>query len=337
MSQSILSAAPHGADRREGDDHELPRMSPIQVAGTITIAFVLFLFVSGPIWRHPWDFDRFNRAVFWSYAAIPLLVFAALLWSKRLTARAFFLDALTITLVKYAFTFMLALVLWEALPMPAAAPLLPHRSTNAGGPAKIEPTIIPTWVDARKTGSVAGSVTDAGGLPVANALVFVSAGLDDHVFAPPARPLELSNPGTGVVPSIAVAQAGQTILARSTDGHLHSLVATQAAGTIFNTPLLGTGEPSDLRFREAAGVVTLHCNVHQGAEREGYLLVLAHPFFTWTDDEGRFRIEGVPSGHLRVAALDDGRSARDVEIDLAPGGEGDAKLVIGASPSALIR
>jgi hypothetical protein len=335
MSQSILSAAPHGVDPRASEDQELPRMSRVQVGGTIVIAFGLFLFVSGPIWRHPWDFERFNRAVFWSYAPIPLLVFASLLWSRRLTARAFFLDALTITLVKYSATFLFALVLWEVLPMPAAAPLLSHRSTNP--PADIEPAILPTVIDPGKTGSVAGSVTDVDGLPVARALVFVSAGLENHAFAPPAQPLELSNPGTGVVPGIAVAQTGQTIMARSTDGHLHSLVATQAAGTLFNTPLLGNGEPSHLRFREIAGVVTLHCNVHDGAEHEGHLLVLAHPFFTWTDSEGRFRMEGVPSGHLRIAALYGGRSSREAEIDLAPGGEGTGRLVTEGSRSASIR
>ena len=335
MSRSILSAAPHDVDHRESDDQELPRMSRVQVGATIAIAFGLFLFVSGPIWRHPWDFERFNRAVFWSYAPIPLLVFAALLWSKRLTVRAFFLDALTITLVKYSGTFLFALVLWEALPMPAAAPLLSQRSTNHA--AYVEPTITPTVIDPRETGSIAGSVTDAEGLPIARALVFVSAGLEDHAFAPPAQPLELTNPGTGVVPGIAVAQTGQTIAARSTDGHLHSLVATQAAGTLFNTPLLGSGEPSNLRFREAAGVVAMHCNVHEGAEREGRLLVLAHPFFTWTDSQGRFRIEGVPSGHLRVAALHDERSSREAEIDLAPGGEGAGRLVIETSPNASIR
>lgn len=40
---------------------------------------------------------------------------------------------------------------------------------------------------------------------------------------------------------------------------------------------------------------------------------------------------------LRVAALDDGRSAREAEIDLAPGGEAAGWFVIEAPPSASIR
>ena len=59
---------------RQGEDEgELRRMSRAQFWGVFAISVAMFLFETGPIWRHPWDMSRLNQAILWSYVAIPLL------------------------------------------------------------------------------------------------------------------------------------------------------------------------------------------------------------------------------------------------------------------------
>lgn len=310
--------------RRDEDEGELRRMSRPQFWGVLALALAMFLFETGPIWRHPWDMSRLNQAIFWSYVAIPLLVIGCLAWSRRLSLRALFLDVLELTLLKYVCTFAFALVLWEVTPAPArpaAAP--PHHQ-----PVESEPAIAPTKIDPASTGVVEGTVVGADGRPAAGAVVFVSAGLEGYVFAPPAEPLELANGGAGMVPRAAVARVGQRLAARSADGRLHTLVASRGGETLFNMPLLSSGEPSHTKVRDGEGVVTIRCNAHRGSDEiEGHLLVLAHPFFARSDEGGRFRLNGVPAGRLQVAVWRDGLKTAGEPIDLAAGGSGAVRLV----------
>lgn len=325
---TIESAARAENPLTKRDSEDLPRISRAQFWTVWGLAVVLFLFWTGPVWRHPWDIGLVNQAIFWSYLPIPMLVAACLLWSKRLTMRAFFLDTLELTLLKYSFTFALALVLWEAIPAPAMAQAA-QPPPSGHHVADVEPAIVPTPIDPAMTGIIEGSVIDGAGLPVAGATVFVAAGLEAYVFAPPSEPVTLLNTGAGITPDLVVAQVGQTLLARSADGRLHTLVATKEGATLFNMPLLSSGEPSRARIREAAGLVTTRCNVHgRSDEHEGHLLVLDHPFFATSDAEGHIRLAGVPAGNLRVSAWREGQQSREAPVDIAPRGTSAIRLVM---------
>src|SRR5262249_44342997 len=136
--------------------------------------------------------------------------------------RALFLDTLEIVLLKYSVTFAIALVLWAAVPAPPAPPPAVPAVLSTGDPA--EPAPPPTPIAPERTGTLAGVVLDGSGLPLSGALAFVEAGLEAYVFQAPETPVMLENDGSGISPKLAVAQLRQPILARSTDGHLHTLV-----------------------------------------------------------------------------------------------------------------
>ncbi|MFS8068571.1 MAG: hypothetical protein ACMG6S_19605, partial [Byssovorax sp.] len=309
------------------DQHagEPGRMSRAQFWSVLGLALALFLFEAGPVWRHPWDMDLLNRAIFWSYVLIPLLVIGCLAWSKRLTLRVFVVDTLVLVLIKYSCTFAFALVLWEVTPFPqhVREASLPLRASAL----EAEPAPAPTPLDPATTGAVEGSVTDAAGRPLAGALVWIAGGLEAHVFAPPSAPASIAHADAGMIPSLAVVQANQQILARSADGKLHTMVAVKDGRTLFNAPLLPSGESSRVSFREAEGLVTVRCNVHPGAgEAEGKILVLGHPFFARTDATGRFAFRGVPAGRVQLATHVDGRYGPEQVVDITPGG--DVKLTL---------
>ncbi|MCC6553238.1 MAG: hypothetical protein IT372_09495 [Polyangiaceae bacterium] len=306
------------------------RLSGPQIFLCLAVPISIFLFGTGPIWTHPWELDR---AIWWSYAPLPLLVLGCLAWSRRLTPRAWLLDTLSLTLAKFGLTFTIAIFLWgTADPPPRAAVLRSMRAAAAAlepPPAPPAPTPLPPG----STGALRGAVADASGRPVPGALVFIERGLEGVVFAPPAAPLLLDNGPLGVTPRLSAAQTWQTISARSTDGHLHTLVAASAEGPLFNVPLLSSGARTSVVVREPHGVSRIRCAVHQGgAEAGSYLAVLSHPFSAVTGDGGRFEWPGVPAGELRVAAFHPDLGDGAAPVELAAGGEAELRLALAPRP-----
>jgi plastocyanin len=68
---------------------------------------------------------------------------------------------------------------------------------------------------------------------------------------------------------------------------------------------------------DVAGLVTLRCDIHE--HMRGLLLVLATPHFVVTDESGRFRLTGLPSGQYTLKAWVDSRTTREHPVDLKSG------------------
>jgi plastocyanin len=298
-------------------------MTRAQFLGILAASVLLFAFVTGPVWRHPGDIGVLDWAILYSYCAIPPLVAGCLLVSRRFSVRGFLLDTLALTLTKYVVTSLIAIVLWSTVAPPRGAPPAPRAPDLPPVP---ELAIVPTPIDPARTGTVRATVVDAAGQPLAGALVFVAQGLEDDVFAPPDAPVVLDHGPDGVEPSLAAAQVGQRIEARSTDGRMHTLVARRDGEVLFNVPLLAKGAPTTTRVRDAAGMWTLRCNAHTG-ERTSRLLVLAHPFFARTDAAGRADLPGVPAGRLRIGVAYGEHGAGEAPADLPPQGSVDVRIV----------
>src|SRR4051794_25538467 len=98
------------------------RLTRLQFWSFFAVALAIFLFSTGPVWRHPWKMDVLNMPILYSYLPLPLMVVAGLAYKRRLGLRAWFLDTLELTLLKYSVTFSLALVLWSVSPVPRAEP-----------------------------------------------------------------------------------------------------------------------------------------------------------------------------------------------------------------------
>jgi plastocyanin len=68
---------------------------------------------------------------------------------------------------------------------------------------------------------------------------------------------------------------------------------------------------------DVAGLVTLRCDIHE--HMRGLLLVLATPHFVVTDENGHFRLTGLPTGHYTLKAWIDSRTTREHPVDLTSG------------------
>jgi hypothetical protein len=261
------------------------------------LALLVTIFLFGgenPVWHDPFDIDR---AIWFSYAPIPLLVAAALWWSKRLSIGTLFLNTLEIVLTKFALTYCIAMALWATF-RPPAAPLPPkpsHPAVVAERDVAPEPTPWP----ADKRGRISGAVTDKSGNAIPGALVFVSAGLEDMVFELPSEPLALVIDQDGFSSPLMVARRWQPLRSRSADGRLHTLLIEGTDRATRAVPLLPSGAISEVRVSDVQGIVPVHCTAHR---KRAHLAVLNHPFHARTDTRGRYALDLVPALELTLSA-----------------------------------
>jgi plastocyanin len=68
---------------------------------------------------------------------------------------------------------------------------------------------------------------------------------------------------------------------------------------------------------DVPGLVTLRCDIHE--HMRGLILVLDTPYFVTTDNEGRFRLGGLPAGHYSLKAWVDSRTTQERSVDLKSG------------------
>jgi hypothetical protein len=303
----------------------LLHVSNRQFWGCLAVSLTVFVFATGPLWRHASDIGRLDTAIYWSYGIIPLLIGGCLLWSRRFHVRGFLLDTLALTVTKYVLTASVAIILWATGGDPQRVAAAPHPAVAAAKESAATPTVL----DPARTGRLSVEVVDAAGRPVAGAHAYVARGLEGFVFAPPRAPVTLVNDGSGVTPALAVAQTGQPIEGRSTDGRLHTLVVRREGAALFNVPLLSSGAPTLVHPTDASGLATVRCNVHPNGEKESLVLLVTNPFHGRTDASGEVSWTGVPAGSLVVAAiLDDGRSSREATVEIGAGATAHARLVV---------
>jgi plastocyanin len=143
------------------------------------------------------------------------------------------------------------------------------------------------------------AVTDAGGKPVASAVVtFTPAGGAAISAADRAGPFVMAQKNIRFQPYVLAVPVGSTVNFPNQDRvnhHVYSFSPVQP----FQFPLYGKGQTRTLKF-DHEGTVALACNIHDSMS--AYVRVVATPYFATTDASGRVTLTGVPdaSGTLAV-------------------------------------
>ena len=68
---------------------------------------------------------------------------------------------------------------------------------------------------------------------------------------------------------------------------------------------------------DVAGLVTLHCDIHE--HMRALILVLDTPHFVITEPDGRFKLSGLPPGHYTLKAWVDSKTTLERAVDLTDG------------------
>jgi hypothetical protein len=191
----------------------------------------------------------------------------------------------------------------------------------------------PTCAAAHPDGIVVRDVTGTGG-GVADAFVYIAAGLEDRVFAPPVDPVVIDQHGCWYVPRVAGAMTGQPVVFRSSDDTLHNVHGEPRANTRWNFGLPRRNSERTIVLEGPEVMVPVRCDVHPWMRLD--LGVVPHPYFAVTGEDGRFRLGAVPAGTYTLAAWHPTLPRREQTITVTAGGTTtvDLSFIVGRAEAA---
>jgi plastocyanin len=171
-------------------------------------------------------------------------------------------------------------------------------------------------------GEIKGKVSVQGIKSAENIAVYVDA-IPDKKFEAPKDHVLVDQRKMAFIPHVVAVQAGTTVDFLNSDPVGHNVYWPSISGNKKLQHNLGTwpkGEKKSFQFNDL-GVASLLCNVHP--EMNGYVVVVATPYFAVTDKEGNFEIKNVPAGKYTVKTWsEDGKpTTQAVEV-----GAGTASL-----------
>ncbi|MGQ0554111.1 MAG: carboxypeptidase regulatory-like domain-containing protein [Planctomycetota bacterium] len=225
----------------------------------------------------------------------------------------------------------------------AAPPASTTGSAGASKPAK--PEAPP--VDASTAGSIAGQVRFSGEAParktfqpvgeafcmqhsegemldesllvqdgrLANAFVWIAAGLSDYAYPEPQSNAEIDQSGCVFHPRVLGLRTRQTLHVKNSDPVLHNVHVKPNKGSAVNQGMPAGAAPRELEFKRQDVMMALVCDVH--SYMRGWIGVVDHPYFAVTGADGAFSLDGVPPGTYTLEAWHETLGRKQLEITVA--------------------
>ena len=99
--------------------------------------------------------------------------------------------------------------------------------------------------------------------------------------------------------------AGTVVDFPNSDRFYHNVFSLSKAAR-FDLGRYAGGKSKSVRFNQP-GIVRVFCEIH--SHMNAFVLVFGHPFFSTTDNDGRYRINNVPAGTYNVIAWNEGTTS----------------------------
>jgi len=126
------------------------------------------------------------------------------------------------------------------------------------------------------------------------------------------------------VPYVLAIRVGTTVDFPNQDRTYHNVFSLSRVAP-FDLGRYPRGESKAVRF-DRPGVVRVFCEIH--SRMSAFIMVFAHRFFAVTDEQGRYRIDGVPSGNYDLSVWADGRVRETRPIHVAEDVTTEADFVV---------
>jgi plastocyanin len=133
-----------------------------------------------------------------------------------------------------------------------------------------------------------------------NAVVFISGGLENHTFGPPADPVSIEQKGCVYGPHVLGLQAGQTFQVVNTDATIHNIHPLPRNNREWNRSQPPGSPPLQQTFGREEIAIPVKCDVHPWMR--AYIAVFKHPYFDVTGADGKFDIKSLPPGSYTISA-----------------------------------
>jgi plastocyanin len=119
------------------------------------------------------------------------------------------------------------------------------------------------------------------------------------------------------VPSLLPVQVGTRVEFPNLDDTYHNIFSYSPAKRFDLGRYRRDEKPVPSQLFDKPGLVTLRCDIHD--HMRGLILVLETSHFVVTDDQGHFRLTGLPSGHHVIKAWVDSKTTYEKPVELREG------------------
>jgi hypothetical protein len=137
-------------------------------------------------------------------------------------------------------------------------------------------------------------VSDSGGL--GEVVVFLD--VDEGPVLPGTSEPVLDQQGCRYVPAVLAARTGAELSVRNSDPLIHNVRSVASGRSLFNVAMPLEGMRILRTLPTKAGIVEVGCDLHPWMRAS--VRTFAHSWFTLSDEDGRFSLEGLPAGRYRI-------------------------------------
>ena len=143
----------------------------------------------------------------------------------------------------------------------------------------------------------------------------------EGVFPPPDEPAVVSLPQKDLafVPALLPVRVGTRVEFPNLDDTYHNIFSYSRPKRFDVGRYRPDERPIPSQVFDVPGLVTLRCDIHE--HMRGVILVLDTPHFVVTDDEGNFRLSGVPPGRHVLKAWLSSRTTLERPVEVGADGE----------------
>ncbi len=162
------------------------------------------------------------------------------------------------------------------------------------------------------------------GNTLGNVFVYVKSGISKTDFPVPPDPVVLDQKGCLYTPHVIGVRAGQKVKILNPDGTLHNVHALCKINPEFNLAMPKFRTETEKVFDKPEFMFSIKCDVHpwMGA----WVTVMDHPFFSVTNADGKFSLDGLPAGTYEIEAWHEKLPAQTQTITIAEGETKDSNI-----------
>ena len=106
--------------------------------------------------------------------------------------------------------------------------------------------------------------------------------------------------GCVYAPHVQGIMAGQELLIKNSDATLHNIHGLPKINSEFNFAMPKVVKEKAIKFAKVENFIKIKCDVHPWMN--AYISIFDHPYFSVTDDSGRYKIDNIPLGKYEVVA-----------------------------------
>jgi len=161
------------------------------------------------------------------------------------------------------------------------------------------------------------------GNTMGNILVRVTSGLPaGKTYPPPKDPVVMDQNGCIYKPHVFALQQGQTFKVLNSDGVLHNVHALPKVNGQFNMAMPPNRKEAEHVFDKPEDPFPIKCDVHPWMT--AFTVVSTNPFFSVTQEDGKFTIKDLPAGSYEIEAWHEKLGKKTEKVTV---GDSDTKTV----------